>query len=127
MSSYDFYADMYATHSEIGYLLTLGLALLAFDGGLGVMISRWPRADVYLVPGVVAYGEVPVIWGRQPPRPAPVPQPGSNTAALLQVSLSHAPGAPEAPEASEASGSDRRRVVEQDAVPASRHDQASQP
>jgi len=85
MSSYDFYADMYAMHSEIGYLLTLGLVLLAFDGGLALMIGRWPRADVYLVPGVEAYGEVPVIWGRQPPVPAPGD--GGRAPALIQVSL----------------------------------------
>jgi len=85
MSSYDFYADMYATHSEIGYLLSLGLALLAFDGGLALMIGRWPHADVYLVPGVVAYGEVPVIWGRQPPTAASGET--GTAAALLHVSL----------------------------------------
>jgi len=85
MKSYDFYADMYATHSEIGYLLALGLLLLAFDGGVAVLIGRWPPADVYLVPGVVAYGEVPVVWGRQPPR-GPAAD-GSAHPTLIQVSL----------------------------------------
>jgi hypothetical protein len=89
VSSYDFYADMYATHSEIGYLLALGLMLLACDGGLAVLIGRWPPPDVYLVPGVVAYGEVPVVWSRQPPRPAAAT--GNAQPTMLQVSLSTPP------------------------------------
>jgi hypothetical protein len=109
MSSYDFYADMYATHSEIGYLLALGLLLLACDGGLAVLIGRWPPPDVYLVPGVVAYGEVPVVWGRQPPRCAAATSGVQPT--LLQVSLSASQDlAPDRPDPGSDHAGDRGRA-----------------
>jgi hypothetical protein len=84
MTRYDFYADMYATHSEIGYLLWLVLMLLLSDGALALALAWWPQSDVYLVPGISGYAQVPVIWGATVPHAVPG-TPASGT--LMQVDL----------------------------------------
>jgi hypothetical protein len=66
-ASYDFYKDMLETHSEIGYLLVVLVAMALFNVALGVTIAVYPTQDVYLVPGIDACGEVEVAWGAKPP------------------------------------------------------------
>jgi hypothetical protein len=64
---YDFYADMLQTHSEIGYLLVVLVALLLYNAVVGIAICRFPVDDVYLVPGVEACGVAHIAWDANAP------------------------------------------------------------
>ncbi len=60
---------MLETHSEIGYLLVILVALIVYCGVVFIAIVRFPVDDVYLVPGVEACGVADIAWGANPPTP----------------------------------------------------------